>query len=88
MVVKCNIGCGKGSPERVPTWPEVAANLIEEMAKWKKAGYPISPKPLHDRRFSVCKVCPAYRHFRCDHCGCFMLAKTALRTAVCPLGKW
>ena len=41
-------------------------------------------------RYDLCKACP--RLFKptrtCKECGCFMAAKTWLKNADCPIGKW
>jgi hypothetical protein len=41
-------------------------------------------------RFNTCKVCPELIKAtkQCKKCGCFMVAKTRLSDATCPLGKW
>ncbi len=40
-------------------------------------------------RFSICLECPQLtKAKRCKECGCFMVAKTKLTDATCPLGKW
>jgi hypothetical protein len=41
-------------------------------------------------RFSICKECPELIPitFNCKKCGCFMTAKTKIKKATCPLGKW
>lgn len=41
-------------------------------------------------RFSICKSCPELIKLttQCKKCGCFMTAKTKLKQASCPLGKW
>lgn len=43
-----------------------------------------------DIRFETCKHCPSFipDGERCAECGCFMSAKTYIRGAECPLGKW
>lgn len=43
-----------------------------------------------DRRFAICEECPELTHIsrRCKQCGCFMITKTKLQPATCPLGKW
>jgi hypothetical protein len=45
---------------------------------------------LAKERFSICKVCPELIKLttQCKKCGCFMAAKTKLKTASCPIGKW
>jgi hypothetical protein len=42
------------------------------------------------QRYSVCLECPELISLtkQCKQCGCFMAAKTKLKTATCPLGKW
>ena len=41
-------------------------------------------------RMSVCLECPHLSHtlLQCEKCGCFMKAKTKLKTAKCPINKW
>lgn len=41
-------------------------------------------------RFDICKACPELvpATNQCKQCGCFMVLKTKLSKAVCPLGKW
>jgi hypothetical protein len=45
---------------------------------------------LSDQRFEICKACPELIKItnQCKKCGCFMAAKTKLKLAACPLGKW
>lgn len=47
-------------------------------------------KEIRNDRFNMCKACP--RLFKptrtCKECGCFMAAKTWLKEASCPIGKW
>lgn len=47
-------------------------------------------RDTRDARLGVCKGCE--RLFKptrtCRECGCFMAAKTWLKDASCPLGKW
>ena len=41
-------------------------------------------------RYSICKACPDLIKLtnQCKKCGCFMVAKTKLQKATCPIGKW
>lgn len=43
-----------------------------------------------EERYSICKACPELIKLtnQCKKCGCFMIAKTKLEKATCPLGKW
>ena len=47
-------------------------------------------KEIRNKRFEICKGCP--KLFKptktCKECGCFMAAKTWLKDATCPIGKW
>lgn len=50
----------------------------------------LTTEEKRDERYAICKACP---HFiamtrQCSECGCFMKAKTWLRRAECPVGKW
>lgn len=42
------------------------------------------------KRYDICKQCPELIKItnQCKKCGCFMVAKTKLQGASCPLGKW
>lgn len=39
-------------------------------------------------RMEICKACPNLKLNFCKECGCFMPAKTKLKWASCPIGKW
>jgi len=42
-----------------------------------------------NQRLSICHKCPSFTKAKtCKECGCFMVAKTKLKEATCPLGKW
>ena len=43
-----------------------------------------------EKRFKICKSCPELVKLtsQCKKCGCFMPAKTKLKNATCPIGKW
>lgn len=45
---------------------------------------------LHKARLTICSECE--RFFKptktCKECGCFMIVKTRLKNASCPLLKW
>ena len=47
------------------------------------------PKELGVARMKVCLDCDRLTPIKtCKECGCFMVAKTKLEKATCPLGKW
>lgn len=45
---------------------------------------------IADARLAVCKKCDRLikTTTTCKECGCFMVGKTKLEHAECPLGKW
>lgn len=45
---------------------------------------------LSNSRMSTCRGCPELIGVtsQCKKCGCFMLIKTKIEAAKCPLGKW
>jgi hypothetical protein len=45
-------------------------------------------REIAEERLAICKQCDRLTLGVCKECGCFMLAKTTLRWASCPLGKW
>ena len=40
------------------------------------------------RRREICAACPHRAAIICSKCGCVIAAKTSLRGASCPVGKW
>lgn len=50
----------------------------------------ISPGELAQQRYAICNACPVFNStiMTCGDCGCFMPAKTKLKEATCPRGKW
>jgi hypothetical protein len=50
----------------------------------------ISNKTKIEERMSICRACPEFISLttQCKKCGCIMKAKTTLRLAECPIGKW
>ena len=45
---------------------------------------------VQKNRLSICENCPRLIKLTktCRECGCFMVLKTKLSEASCPLGKW
>lgn len=41
-------------------------------------------------RLKICKDCDRYLKVtsQCKECGCVMIGKVKLKSAVCPIGKW
>ena len=55
-----------------------------------KPGTQYADKETADERMSICNDCEFLRLVskNCQKCGCFMVAKTKLQEATCPIGKW
>ena len=58
-------------------------DLINPATEW-------ASDEVAQERLSICKQCPELIKLstQCKKCGCFMIAKTKLEKATCPLGKW
>ena len=43
-----------------------------------------------EARYTICVTCPFFQKKtkQCLKCGCFMIMKTKLDLAKCPIGKW
>jgi len=43
-----------------------------------------------EARYAICQECPSFINLtkQCKKCGCFMVAKTAIKDATCPDNKW
>lgn len=75
---------------------------MSKWEEWKKAQGETKPwhlldhsklvedKSISDNRLNICKACPELIKLTttCKKCGCFMVAKTKLQGAACPIGKW
>ena len=55
------------------------------------------PQPIDDLekmehfakvRYAICRECQHFKMYICKKCGCFMPAKTQLRSVSCPIGLW
>lgn len=58
-------------------------DMLNPKTKWV-------PEEQGEARYAICKACPELIKLtkQCKKCGCFMVAKTKLEAATCPLGKW
>lgn len=58
-------------------------DLVNPNTEWASEG-------VSSNRYSICQSCPELIKLtkQCKQCGCFMVAKTKLEKATCPLGKW
>lgn len=60
---------------------EAAAKVAASIAAGKKI---IVDKDVREKRLSACMACEHLDGRRCLRCGCFIFAKTWLRTEECP----
>lgn len=66
---------------------ETVTDSLGEMSK----GRPVFvDSGVQSNRMAICNSCPEYisSTSQCRRCGCFMSAKTRLKKASCPIGKW
>ena len=79
-------------PETGPQYPskrEMLRNLALSAAQAASDPRP-TPRTLKERRLEICNVCEWFdgQQLRCKACGCYLVAKAALRGSKCPKGKW
>jgi hypothetical protein len=67
--------------EKVQTVKQEAEIIAKEMK--------VEPE-IRESRWNICNNCDELFKLtnNCKQCGCFMTAKTWLKSAKCPLGKW
>lgn len=67
---------------------QMAQNLVKTGISAVREGY--LSKDQRNARYKTCEACPHFidQSKRCSECGCFMEAKTWLKGASCPVGKW
>jgi hypothetical protein len=69
-------------------------NFASALARWTAAGMPRRTQQQINERLTVCQACPELIDNHCRQCGCAcvetnqLMNKLALKTEVCPLGKW
>lgn len=67
---------------------QMAGSLLQSSVQAIQHGRASSEE--REKRMDLCRAC---KHFiekerRCSECGCFMAAKTWIKAATCPVGKW
>lgn len=62
---------------------------VKDAAEQKFEEFKIE-EPAREVRLEICKACPELIPVtnNCKKCGCFVHAKTWIRDATCPMGKW
>jgi len=49
----------------------------------------IADKKIVKERNNICESCEHIgKFYRCAKCGCFMIIKTRIASAYCPIGLW
>jgi hypothetical protein len=62
--------------------------LARTTGTWMLSGMPIATPETQGNRIALCRSCDHFKGQFCAKCGCFMMAKTRMATARCPVGKW
>ena len=85
----------KGLPKKrmANKWQQIKKLASEEGAKpWDflNASTEYVAEEEASKRYETCLACPLLNKITktCQECGCFMAAKTKLKLATCPIGKW
>lgn len=65
-------------------------SVIDDIKKKLSGAVSAAIAEDHQKRMDTCKSCDELNKtlMTCRQCGCFMVAKTKLRGASCPLEKW
>jgi Zn finger protein HypA/HybF involved in hydrogenase expression len=79
---------------RSSAWHNIAQKMrtsvrfVGEIAEWAQDGFEIATNSAE--RMNICRGCEFYiaKEEKCQKCGCYMNAKTKLKTAKCPIEKW
>lgn len=63
---------------------------VEAQSLVSKGLFQTAAPELSKERYDICKECDRFFSLTttCKECGCFMIAKTKMASAKCPLGKW
>jgi hypothetical protein len=72
-------------------WTEYKKNLgVTRPWDFIKAETEYASDEEQSTRYSLCHDCPEFIKLttQCKKCGCIMKAKTKLKMATCPIGKW
>lgn len=79
---------GSGATTVKASMAQMAGSLFKTGVSALKEGRLEGDK--RDARYAICLSCPLFipDSKRCSECGCFMEAKTWIKGASCPVGKW
>ena len=64
--------------------------MMDEIKPWHYLTQDHVDDATQQSRYALCKECPSFINLtkQCSLCGCFMKAKTAIKNATCPDGRW
>tara|TARA_R110000824_G_scaffold276538_2_gene465000 strand:- start:996 stop:1439 length:444 start_codon:yes stop_codon:yes gene_type:complete len=67
--------------------PTKVSSFFSTIIPWIKNGFKVSNSS--EDRLAICKTCDLFiNDTTCQACGCYMIAKTKIPQASCPVGKW
>lgn len=78
------------SEDNLTPWQRYKKNL-GETRPWDILNPSLhTTEEIANARYEICLGCPELIEVtkQCKKCGCFMVAKTKLSNATCPIGKW
>lgn len=75
---------------KLPSRLEMAKNLVQAAKEAVQNGLDVRSGDEVQKIMEICILCPKYIESgpRCGFCGCFLKAKTQLKSWHCPLKKW
>lgn len=72
---------------------QMITNTAQELAKWARAGFPVTTEEEVQKRAQICQACEFWDPYaygrlgKCKKCQCSG-AKHMLKTSRCPIGLW
>lgn len=75
---------------RYPSPYRMALNLLRAIWRFATGGFRLVSKEQQQERLAICSFCPLKdpEAERCTECGCWLAAKTRLKSESCPKGFW
>ena len=73
---------------QMPSVITMAANFTKALSDYAADGAKNVTKEEYTQRLEMCTICDQRNNNRCAVCGCGLSAKAAMRSSLCPLGKW
>ena len=73
---------------KMPSAFQQAKNLAKSVYNHAANGAERVPEHIYKSRIQTCEGCDQLSKGRCFECGCFVKAKAAWGSEMCPIGKW